>query len=736
MNPGRARSTDARTLKRRRFPVRNFLLFVLYRIFVHIMRQLFLFIIICIWTATGLSAQNMTNQYGQYGTSSTGSDATRYDRNGNPIDTTAVVDANTVPIGLSSWKVDQRFGDRIEMPVDTLQEGFQNSNDTGGRTGHYTFLGNLGAPRLSQVFFERAEGSQYFFLDPYDFTVKQPRDIVYTNTKSPFTNLTYYKHGGGRNGEERFKSYFAVNAGRRLGFGFDIDYTYGRGKYQNQSTALFNGDVFAYYHGDKYEMHFDFVNENLKMAENGGITDDRYITSPLEMQEGQRAYGTADIPVRFANIWNHNRGYHAFLTHRYNVGFYREVKQEKDTVAREVFVPVTSFIHTVQADINKREYRSYDNEQNLKYFEHNYLGSDSLDVTKHFSVKNTVGIALREGFNKWAQAGLTAFASYEHRKFTLTDTLSGGGRRAVDYAENVLSVGGRLIKEQGKTLHYDVTGEFVVMGEDIGQFSVEGRGDLNFRLWQDTVRFQAHAYVKNLNPTFYYRHFHSKHYWWDNDLSKSMRTRMEGTLAIDRWRTRLTAGVENVTNYTYIDNASVKYTTEATESSAASTSYKDDAVVRQQSGSIQILSASLRQDFKLGALHLDNEITYQKSSNSQVLPLPEWLLYHNLYLRFGLAKKVLSIEMGADMRYFTKYYAPDYSPVIGQFYLQNADNRIKLGGYPLVNGYVNLHLKRTRFFIQMYNLLQGTQGGSYFLVPHYPLNPRILKIGISWNFFD
>ena len=270
-----------------------------------------------------------------------------------------------------------------------------------------------------------------------------------------------------------------------------------------------------------------------------------------------------------------------------------------------------------------------------------------------------------------------------------------------------------------------------MLGEDAGQFSVEGQGDLNFRLFNDTVRLEANAYIKNLNPTFYYRHFHSKHYWWDNDLSKIMRTRIEGKLSIDRWRTQLKAGVENITNYTYLDNASVKYT-----NANDVVSYKNDMAVRQHSGNIQVFSASLRQDFKLGILHLDNEITYQKTSNETVLPLPELVLYHDLYIRFGLAKKVLNIEMGADMRYFTQYYAPDYAPAIGQFYLQNPDTRYKLGGYPLINGYINLHLKRTRIFVQMYNLLQRTGEKSYFLAPHYPLNPRILKVGLSWNFFD
>ena len=703
------------------------------------MRKIFFIAIILLICGT-ISAQN-TYQQGQFtrqfGSSASGTDSNLYDRNGNPIDTTSVIDASTIPIGLSCWKIDRQFGNMTEVPVDTLQHDFQNTNDTGGPTGHYTYLGNLGSPRISHVFFERKDPEQFFFLDPYDFTVVEPEDVVYTNTKSPFTNLTYYKQGGSSDGEERFKAYFAVNANKRLGFGFNIDYVYGRGKYMNQSTALFNGNLFAYYLGDKYNMHFSFINDNLKVAENGGIVDDRYVTRPLDMAEGGKVYANDEIPTNLSQVWNHNTGYHAFLTHRYNVGFYRENPDAKDTVNTEIFVPVTSFLHTVKVDINRRKYISYDEAQNQQYFQNNYLTDVQRDETEQLAVKNTIGISLREGFNKWAKAGLTAFMSHEYRRFTMTDTLARtpGQRIPTDYVENTISAGGQLINEQGQALHYNVMGEIALVGEDAGQFQIQGKGDLNFRLFSDTVRLEANAYIKNLNPIFYYRHFHSKHYWWDNnDLSKIMRTRIEGKLSVDRWKTQLKAGVENIKNYTYLDNTSVKYT--ETSSGKEVTTYKNDVAVKQNSGNIQVFSAALRQDFKLGIFHLDNEITYQKSSNQDVLPLPELTLYHNLYIKFGLAKKVLQIEMGADVRYFTQYYAPDYAPAIGQFYLQNKETRYKLGGYPLLNGYINLHLKRTRIFIAMYNLIQGQGEKSYFLAPHYPLNPRLLKFGLSWNFFD
>ena len=109
------------------------------------MRKIFFIATILLICGT-ISAQNTYQQSqftGQFGSSASGVDSNLYDRNGNPIDTTSVIDASTIPIGLTSWKIDRLFGNRTEIPVDTLQHNFQNTNDTGGPTGHYTYLVNL-----------------------------------------------------------------------------------------------------------------------------------------------------------------------------------------------------------------------------------------------------------------------------------------------------------------------------------------------------------------------------------------------------------------------------------------------------------------------------------------------------------------------------------------------------------------------------------------------------------------
>lgn len=685
---------------------------------------LFISIMLAGFFASNLSAQNYNQLYENT------PDGPRYineDENRMDEDTTTI-DSKTVPIGLKMWTIDPRFGNTTEVEVDTLMHQFQNVQFTDGLNGEYNYLGNIGSPRLSRIFFHRKEASQFLFTDPYDYFMKPIGEYHFLNTKSPFANLSYFSGGNQQNGEDRFKAYFGVNANRRLNFGFSFDYVYGRGMYNNQATSLFNGTIFSSYLGDKYNMHFLFSKNHMKMAENGGITDDTYITNPEDLPSSN-SYTPSDIPTNLERTWNRNDNFYVYLTHRYNLGFY---EAPKDTAQHyDDFIPVTSFIHTFQYNRDKRQYIAYETPEN--YYVNDFFGNEyQRDITRYSSMKNTFAIALREGFNKWAKAGLTAFIAHEIREYNMIDTLGNSLERyGRKYKEQVVSVGGELLKSQGKTLHYRIFGETALTGEDAGTFNLTGNADLNFRLFKDTVQVAATAYTKRINPTFFYRHYHSRHLWWDNNLDKELRTRIQGDFLAKKADLHLSIGVENITNYTYFDNAAQAYTTDD-----ETTAYRNNVKVSQCDDNIQVLSATLKKDFAFGIFHLDNEITYQKSSNQDVLPLPDLSLYHNMYLKFKLAKKVLSVELGADIRYFTKYYAPDYAPAIGQFYLQNPEKRIEIGNYPIINAYVNLHLKHTRIYAMMYHVSEGMGKSNYFLAPHYPINPMWFKLGLSWNFFN
>ena len=678
--------------------------------------------VIGIWGAMAQNTLNPMNNRDRFGN--------QIDPNTQPdnLEDSTNTEIQSLPPKLYMWKLSETLGNRTIIPADTASLNFQSTNLVEGMFGHYNYLGNLGSPRLSRLFFEREESEPTIFMAPFSSFFTRPDQVLFTNSNVPYTNLTYYKAGSKVNGEERFKSYFSVNVNKRLPFGYNIDYLYGRGYYQNQSTSNFNAGIFASYIGNKYQMQAVYNNFTMKMNENGGIQDDRYITRPEDMAEGKKEYESTTIPVKLEQTSNKNKDFYVYLTHRYRLGFTREtttvedakspkravandsVPLAKDTIITEEFVPVTSFIHTMKVERARHKFSSA-KETEGQYPNAYFNEVASRDSTTAFSVKNVFGIALLEGFNKYAKAGLTAYISHKFSRYELMDTLS-----RTNFDEQEIFVGGELAKRQGKTLHYNVNGEAGIMDKALGQFRVNADLDLNFRLWKDTVNFYARGYVSNTLPSFYMRHYHSNHYYWDNEnMDKEFRTRVEGELNISRWKTNLRAGVENIKNYTY---------------------FNQNAMPAQESGNIQVLSATLKQDFRLGILHLDNEVTWQKSSNKTVLPLPQLSLYHNLYLLAKIAKKVLTVQLGADVRYFTKYNAPAYTPAIQQFHLQAADDQVEIGGYPIVNVYANLHLKRTRIFAMMYHVNAGMGKGNYFLVPHYPINPRLFKIGISWNFYD
>ena len=392
------------------------------------------------------------------------------------------------------------------------------------------------------------------------------------------------------------------------------------------------------------------------------------------------------------------------------------------------YVPVTSFIHTVKFDNYRRIYEAYQTPADYylkEYYDAGRLTGDSIyDQTKHWHMKNTFAIAMLEGFNKWAKAGLKAFASYDLRHYELP-TMEGGFEK---YNEHALSVGGQLSKQEGKTLHYNAVAEIGLTGVDAGTLAIDGNVDVNIPFLGDTLQVIGDAFFHRETPSFYYRNYHARHLWWENDLDKTIHTRIMGTLSFPKTRTKLRVAVDEIKNYTYFSQ-SYDITEEGLRTGVIVTPM-------QESGGINLLTAQLEQNFRLGILNWENQFTYQHSSKESVLPVPAFNAYTNLYIKFKVVK-VLNVDLGADMRYFTSYEAPDYSPYMGQYTVQgNGENNVKIGNYPIVNVYANVHIKHTRFFVMMSHINAGQGDKNYFFAPHYPMNERVFRIGVSWNFFN
>ena len=196
---------------------------------------------------------------------------------------------------------------------------------------------------------------------------------------------------------------------------------------------------------------------------------------------------------------------------------------------------------------------------------------------------------------------------------------------------------------------------------------------------------------------------------WKNSFGKIRSARVGGRLDIPWTRTSVSVDFENIQNRIY---------------------FTPESLPAQYGGSVQVFSAALRQNFKVGILRWDNTVTYQATSNADVLPLPALAVYSNLYLQFT-AFKVLHVQFGVDCDYYTRYRGIDFQPATMSFH---NESETPVGNFMLCNAYVNFKLYKTRFYVLVSHVNRGWFSKDYFSMPLYPVNPLRFQLGLAVDF--
>lgn len=406
-----------------------------------------------------------------------------------------------------------------------------------------------------------------------------------------------------------------------------------------------------------------------------------------------------------------------------------ETEKEDTSWLKDEYVPVTSFIHSLRLESNERTYLAYKTPSEYFLDRYDFINysapGDSLyDVTNRFAMRNIFAVSLHEGLNKYVPMGAKLFIAHQLRSYELPAL---GENLTTKYNEMNFSAGAQIIKTTGKKFNYTATGELTFAGEDVGDVKIDGEGSMGFHLFKDTVSVNLKAFYHLTNPEFLQRHYHSKFLWWDHDgFNKQMHTHLEGIFNVGRTNTTLRLAYDNLQNLVYLAESYSRTTNKAI------TGFTAD--YRQTSKNISLLTASLQQDLTYGVLNWQNRITFQKSSDQNILPVPAINVWTNLFLKFRIAK-VLRVQFGVEAYYFTKYNAPEYCAHLGQYAVQeNEEVKTEVGNYPIINAYINCKLRQCRFFVMMTHLNASSGSGNYFLTPHHPLNKSVLRLGLAWIF--
>lgn len=618
----------------------------------------------------------------------------------------------------TAWTIIEPLGLHEEATIDTLPINYGQRSVPSMASPAWVTTGNYGAQGIDMIWGNRPYRSDFFFRDAVEQWIPTARTMKFYNTARPMTLLSYNTAGGRDDSQNHLSATFSGNANREIQVGALLDYIYSKGCYANQSDKGLVWGFSGSYMGPRYELQAWYNQYNLLNKENGGITNSLYITDPAIVQGGVTDVNTKTIPTNLNSAHTRNRGNELMVNNRYKIGYWQEKRDERDSVVSKTYVPVTSFIYTLNFRAASHMFRNENSGTAADFFENTYLNpSLTDDRTSYWSLSNTVGVSLLEGFHKYAKFGLSAYLTYEIDKFTQTaDTLDRtnltpfpeGVGIAPTATENKMRLGAQLTKQRGSVLRYSATGEVGMAGVAAGDLLLDGNIDTHIPLRFDTISVNAFARFTNLATPYLMRNYLSNHFIWQNDFGKERRLRFGGSISLPRAGTHIMVFAENIQNHVY---------------------FGTDFLPAQHGGSIQLFSAALRQNLHVGILNWDNTVIYQTTSDDTVLPLPTLAVYSNLYLKFRIA--TLHVQLGVDCDYYTRYYSPLYQPATESFANQRTAT---IGNYPFINAYANLKLSKVRFYVMMSNIGQNWISREYFSMPDYPLNPRRFQLGLSIDF--
>lgn len=608
------------------------------------------------------------------------------------------------------WRLNPRNGDRYILPMDTLRYNYQQTTLPDGYYVASGFLGPLGSPIFSKIFFDRQERGHFMFYDAYSPYNKDPETQLFFNTRVPYSQLNFQRAGSRQNKEERFQPLLTMNFNKQLNVGIQGDLINSLGFYDSQTVKRNDWLIFGNYIGEKIEAHVYASTSTVKQFENGGISNESFITEPESI--GQ-SFTSNNIPVNITNTWNKVRTNHLFFSGKYNLG-YRDLPPDSLKKGLGKFVPVASVIFTSRFTGQDRRFLSYDTakvtvtnpDRAIDDFYPNHYYNTAVDDSITFSsFKNTLALSLREGFKPWVKFGLTGFVEHDLRNYSMIHVENVDGR--VKYRESAVTIGGILNKQQGENLRFHFQADLGVLGANLGEFRAMGNMQATFRFLGKATSLSADAYIKNLKPKYFEENYQSKYFLWNNHFGDVRRVYVGGKLHIPFTNTTLSAGVENLQNYIYFDKS---------------------ANIAQHGGNLQVLMFRADQKIRFGIFNWDNQVVYQTSGNQEVIPVPLLSIYSNMYLK-ALIVNELTLQLGIDAHFHTQYFVQGYEPALLQFYNQREK---KIGNYPIATAYANMHLKQTRFFVMLYNVTSTFwKPREYFSLPNYPVNPFVLKLGVS-----
>ena len=602
------------------------------------------------------------------------------------------------------------------FPLDTGLTNFENYSPLNQPRSPKIGLGSLGLPERN-LLFEPSKTIGFdvgqHFLDAY---LVLPQDVQYYKARVPYTDLQFYSGG---KAEQIFKLTHTQNINPQLNIGANLNFVGSNGFYPQQNVSDLNAVLFSWYESKskRYNLLANLIFNNLKSPENGSIQNDSVFTS------AQSAYTTAaNQPVRLYNSSDNIRNNGFYLKQFYYIGKIDSTKKGSSVL------PTQRVAYTFYYNTSK--YKFLQNEPDVynvfpDYYYSSTYSKDSLTV---FHIQN----AFSYSFYLRGKSGLFAknelkldlglVQDFYHYQQFVADTATSNtlGRylqldRKQDQSFQDITIKAKAGYKFSDRVMFDVDLQQIAQGRDFGDFLYEAKATLSGG--RKAGRIVLGAYSQSSTPPLVYTDWISNHYIFHNSFHNQKTTSLSFNYINDALKLDLKAEYFLINDYLY-------FTAQPNGI---------DATPTQLSAPINLLKISLGKNLSWRDWHFDNYIVYQKSDYQNTLRTPSLYTYtnfsHSQFL-FG----VLHSNVGVDVRYNTPYVAPSYAVGLGQFY--NSSPNVTFSSYPVASVYFKATLIRTNIFVQYDYANQGLLSQGYYMVNRYPGPNHLLKIGISWAFYN
>lgn len=539
------------------------------------------------------------------------------------------------------------------------------------------------------------QGKHFNFLDA--------SEINYYHVATPLTELFFNTSiGKGQNVD----SFITLNTSKNLNFFAGYRGLRSEGKYINQLTSIGNFKIGASYNTTdmRYVLYLHYTYQDILNEENGGIT------TPEDFESGDPNFANRQrLEVYLTDAESFLKGKRLFFDHAFRIN----PKQGNNNLyVTHQFNYENKFFEYKQPTV-----LSTVGNTSVQRFGESYVSSNMKDQTRFEKLYNRVGLAYENSLIGKFNFFIDDYRSnYKYNRIIFQDD----GDIIPDNLFQEINSFGLQYEYQKNKWNGRLLYSRSITNQSLSDLDAKLRYNLN-----DKIQFDFRYRNINKLPNNNYNLYQSSYveYNWYNDFKNE----------------KINSLSANV--FTPWLNAEVQYSVLNDH-----LYFKDVATAEQKENRVQIinpaqygntinyLSVKANKEFKFGDFGLDNTFLYQKVTQSDfILNVPDLVTRNTFYYSTYFFKKALYIQTGIIFNYFTKYYANDYNPVVGEFFVQDTK---KIGSYPTFDFFVNGRIRQTRIYLKAEHFNAAFSENKLYSAPGNPYRDFTIRFGLVWNFFQ